>query len=466
LTRYAPSAAVACGTALVASATAALPLSERLVLGIASATVLAWAFALTDESRTGIASVFALWMAGAIDGSRITAASTDKLILLLVAAYVIAFSVERAGLLGVIAARLFSKPMPFSRLCWRLAVFVGATAFVIPSTSARAAILLPIHRAMVASLPDDATRRALAVLVPTIILLSAGGVLTGAAAHVVALKMIVSSGGPQPGYGQWLLLALPVALFTCTAAVWLVLRLVAGRNCGRRPVAAPAFESRTLNGSDRAILVILSATVLLWLTGSWHGAGLASVGAVGAVLILLLVHTRHPVSASGLAKAIDWKVIAMLISTVLLADALLTSGAVARLADGIMRAIPGSIFMHQALLLGVVAAVAMLSHLALPSRSARAAVLLPALALPLAGAGQDMATLSLVIVLGTGFCQLVSYGAKPLMIFAGQTEPAEFRKDLARLGLPLFALFWLILVACALTLWPLLDFPALRRGTP
>lgn len=464
LIRFSRVSLVSALTTLVLLVASELPWPERLVLAISVATVASWALAVADEWLIGAISVGALWIAGAIDGPQIAAAATSDLILLLLAAYVIAFTVKRSGLLVALTVRLFTRPMSFSRLCWRLAVVIIMSAFVIPATSARAAMMLPLHRAISMALPDDVTRRALALLIPTVILLSAGGVLTGAAAHVVALDIISAAGGSAPGYGEWLAIALPVALLTCMAAVWLILNILVGRAGSRRIIMPVDLRPHAVGRSNLAIIAILSATLLLWVASGWHGVPLAAIGAAAAVVILSLDHARQPVSALDVARSVDWKILALLISTILLADALLASGVVARLAETIRRALIEGTGAQHALIVAAVALISMLAHLLIPSRSARAAVLLPTLAVPLAGAGHDLATLSLVIVLGTGFCQLVPYGAKPLLIFSTQAEPGAFREDLHRVGRPLMVIAWAILVGLALTLWPLVGISDAPQG--
>ena len=439
-------------------------LETTVTVLIATAAVLFWVFALIDEWLTGAAAVLALWASGSIGSTSIAAAASHDLVLLLSMAYVISFAIRQVGLLDAIASLVLRRPSSFAGLACRFAALVAATAFVVPATSARAAMLLPIHQMLAASLPDARMRRALAVLTPSIVLLSAGGVMTGAAAHVAALEMISVSGGPGIGYWHWMMLAFPVALLTCAAAVWLILVLFLDRNGRRRRIATSVLGPRTLTRTDRAILATIAATVLLWVTSAWHGVGLAAIGLAAAVVVLALVRLKHPVSAAQIIQAVDWKALVFLISTVLIAEALLTCGAVATLATALLRAVPVSILGSSAATIGAVGAIAMLAHILLPSRSARAAILIPAMALPLSKAGHDVTTLALVIVLATGFCQLVPYGAKPLLIYAGGSAPAEFQRDLMRLGLPLLLISWIVLVAFALFIWPVLKIFSVSTG--
>ncbi len=105
-------------------------------------------------------------------------------------------------------------------------------------------------------------------------------------------------------------------------------------------------------------------------------------------------------------------------------------------------------------MVALLAAASVAAHLAITSRSARAAVLIPALALPMAGWGHDPALMILVAVMGTGFCQSMMASAKPVAIF-GHAEGAGFaQRDLMRLALPLAPAVTALLVGFALLVWP------------
>lgn len=453
--------AIAALSAIVALLSEPLPAATRVVLVIAVVTILSWALAVTEEWRVGAIAIAALWISGAITGADIMEAATNDLILLLVAAFVIAHVVERSGLLSVIAARLLSSPMSFSALCWRLSAIVGLTAFLIPSTSARAAMFLPLHRAVLTTVEEGARRRALALLTPTVILLSAGGVLTGAAAHILALDLIATSGRSAMSYGRWLLFAAPVAIASTAAAVWLILHLVAEQDAV--DVRATPTARQSMNAHDFAVLTIIAATIGLWMTAAWHGVSLAAIGAAAAAFMLLLDRRRQHVRIDALFYAIDVKILVLLVSTILLAKAMMASGSLEAMFGFFKFTASGSAG-GPLFATAVIAAIAILAHLIIPSRSARAAVLLPSLALPMANAGADIAAIALVVVLGTGFCQLVPYGAKPLMIFSRECEPDAFRSDLRRVGFPLAVATWGILVACAMVLWPLLGISTFSGG--
>ncbi|MCC7250970.1 SLC13 family permease [Hyphomicrobium sp.] len=436
------------------SVTRGLEVQERLVLVIYAGALAAWCLALSEDWITGALAVLMLAALDVIAIREIVAAARHDLVWLLIAAYVIAFAIRRAGLFEVLSAFALRRSMPVSSLAYRTTALVMATAFVFPATSVRAAILVPIHRMLAKAVDDELTDRAFALLVPSVVLLSAGGVLTGAAAHVVALEIIEKSGGGRIGYLGWMLPALPVALATSFAAAWLVMRLFLDHDRRRRLICASSGTHGRLGAVRVGMLSVVAATVALWMASGWLGIGLAGVGLLSAFCLVLLTSRLQPLAIGDMGRAIDWKLLVLLVSTVLLADAMVASGAAGTIGAGLMAALPHAVLASEAATVALIACLSMLAHVVIPSRSARASVLITAIAVPLSQTGFDIVPLALVIALGTGFCQLTPYGAKSLLIFASGTDSGSFRSDLVRLGAPLFLISWIILVGFALVLWP------------
>ncbi|WP_246713673.1 hypothetical protein [Rhizobium leguminosarum] len=73
------------------------------------------------------------------------------------------------------------------------------------------------------------------------------------------------------------------------------------------------------------------------------------------------------------------------------------------------------------------AVVATLSHLVITSRTARATILIPALALPVAALGVDPLNLVMVVTLASGFCQTLMVSAKPVALFGAMDPPPSGR---------------------------------------
>ncbi len=118
--------------------------------------------------------------------------------------------------------------------------------------------------------------------------------------------------------------------------------------------------------------------------------------------------------------------------------------------------VPESLATNTAFAVVFVTLIAVSAHLVITSRSARAAVLIPAVALPVAAFGHDPALIVMVATLGTGFCQTMMASAKPVAIFGTVERETYQPADLLRLAVPLMPVFAGILATSALLVWPLL----------
>ncbi|MDP3613889.1 MAG: SLC13 family permease, partial [Rubrivivax sp.] len=164
-------------------------------------------------------------------------------------------------------------------------------------------------------------------------------------------------------------------------------------------------------------------------------------------------------------KKVEWNLVLFLAATLVLGETLLRSGAAAALADALLDAVPLQRFGTGGVLMLAIL-ISLLSHVLITSRTARALVLLPTVALPLAAGGLNPALLVFVCVLGSGFCQTLAVSAKPVALFARTEWPPELSQAqtpidgaLLRLALVLLPVMALLLWLFAAFVWPLQGLP-------
>jgi di/tricarboxylate transporter len=423
----------------------------RAALIVTVLAMVGWIGTRLPESLVALAAGLALVLTGTVDEAQLFATLGSELVWLLVAAFLIAAVVREAGLAERLVAPLTAHRPRVAGFLLVLSFAIALTALVIPSTSGRAALLLPVFVAILPLLPDARLSRAVALVFPTTILLSAGGSLIGAGAHLVAVEAIAATGGPRIGYLDWLILAGPLALLATLAGALLILVLFVPRGLwSARLAVAPAQGPRT--AQQTRVLVVLLALVGLWLTEPLHGLGMALVAVVGALVLLTRPFTGK--KTKDLFRAVDMELILYMAATMLIAQAMTRSGADRWLADQALAALPPGMAASAPGIAIALSVIAVVAHLAVASRSARAAILIPAVALPMANLGHDATLLILIAVMGTGFCQTLMSSAKPLGVYglhpAGGFAPA----DLLRLALPLATVKTALLVVFALAVWP------------
>ena len=432
-----------------------LTMPMRLSIAVFVTTLVCWVILDLPETPVALSGAIALAVTGTVSNEAVYAASGKDIIWLMLAAFILAAVLQASGLIEKLLMRNLAKLRSVSALFYLLTLVIFATAFIIPSTSARAAILLPVYAGLAAAGGNAALNRALALLFPTIILLSAGASLTGAGAHLVAADFIARTGGRELDFLSWIAFAAPFSLLISLIACELILRLflTAQQRKEALPLMADNYENSRLSREQKILLLITGATVLLFATTSLHGIDMPMIALIAALLVTS--EKLSPVPFKKALKLVEWNLLLFLAGTLVIGEALLSTGTAEYIAQRMLSAFGTGLAGYPALIVGFAAVVATFSHIIINSRTARATVLIPALALPLAGLGIGATPLILVVVLASGFCQTLLVSAKPVTLF-GTAEPQPFsQKDLLKLAIWLIVPFITLLMIFALVIWPL-----------
>ena len=440
-----------------------LSLDGRITLAVFIGAVLAWTVTRVDDTFVALAAATLLVVTGAVDPAALFASLGGEVIWLLVTAFILAAGLTATGLPDLFAARVLSAARSVRHLAHLCTMVLTLSALAIPATSGRAALALPVFLSLATAFADrPALVRALALLFPTVILLTAAATLTGAGAHLITNQVLAAAGEQTVGFGHWLLLGVPFALVAGHLATEVVLFLMTKKEDRRTPVSLPPVERGPLTGPQKRALAVLVTVVVLWAAEPLHGVPAALIALIGA---LLVTAPRIGTTKIGAAiNAIPWSLLVFMAATTLLGAALYGTGAAGWLAAMMPR--DG---LSPVLLLGVVIVVSTAAHLVVQSRSARSSVLIPVLVPVALAAGLNPTAVAFASTVAAGFCHTLPSSAKPVAIFAGvEDAPTYDRSDLARLALVLGPLSALLVLLFALFVWPLFGLslsPSLQGGT-
>lgn len=463
-------AAVALGAGVTALAVAGPDAGAAAVptLTVFAAAVWFWIFTDVDDTFVALGAAVVLTVLGVSAPDALFGSLGDDTMWLLIAAFIIAFAVSASGLATRAAAFVVTGARGPRSLVHLLTAALVATAFAVPATSGRAALALPVFLALARVLADrPALVRMLALLFPTVVLLSAVASLIGAGAHLITVQLLAAAGHGELDFAGWLIVGLPLALVSSHLAAELVLMLFtssAERRRGLR-IGAAEFEAAgvgrvtgplTVHQSRTALL--LAAMIGLWSTEALHGAPPALVALIGA---LVVTSPRYGGVALGDAvKKIPWSLLLFMAATVTLGHALATSGAADLLARVALAPVPDSGAAAGPVFVVAVVVVSALSHLVVQSRSARSAVLVPIVISLAPSVGVSPVAAALLSTAAAGLCHTLPSSAKPVTIFAGVTDAPTFgRGDLVRLSAWLTPLMCLVFLAFAWWVWPALGLP-------
>ncbi|WID94918.1 SLC13 family permease [Bosea vestrisii] len=152
-----------------------LDVRARLALTVFALAIVGWCLTSIDDTLIALAAAAALVLCGLTHARNLHAALGNELTWLLIGAFIIAAVLRASGLTERLASVVLSRARTVRTLFLATTGVIVATALFVPSTSGRAALLLPVYLALAAAIDDNRVRRALALLFPTVILLSAGG---------------------------------------------------------------------------------------------------------------------------------------------------------------------------------------------------------------------------------------------------------------------------------------------------
>ncbi|WP_433870777.1 SLC13 family permease [Saccharopolyspora sp. CA-218241] len=431
-----------------------------LTLLLFAAAVAGWLHPRLDDTHVALAAAATAVLLGALDPDALFATLGAEPIWLLIAAFVLAAGVNTTGLPARLAIGLAARARGPRGLAHLITLGVVLTALLIPSTSGRAALLVPLHRALGTAFEGRPLLvRALALLLPTTVLLSAVATLVGAGAHLITSEILAATTGAGIGFAEWLLWGLPFAVVSSHLAAELVLLLTTDHAERRAPVRVDAAALRAELGvpeqrtrAELRALLLLGGVVLLWSTEPLHGLPPALVALAGALLI-----TSPRIGVVKLGKAvgeIPWSLLLFMAATAALGAALAASGAATWLADLVLDEAEGT-----ALLIAVVV-VSTAAHLVVQSRSARSSVLVPLVVAAALESGLNPVALAFASTAAAGFCHTLPSSAKPVAMFSRLDPPLACPpRDLLRLSALLAPLTGALVVVFALVVWPHLGLP-------
>ncbi len=252
-------------------------------------TIACWAFGWLGEPTTTLVFFLLVVLFHVAKPEVVFSGFASSAWWLVLGGSITAIAVQTTGLGRRLAALLLGRATgSYPRAVTTVALAAVALAFLMPSTSGRILLLMPIVLAFTERLglaPDRPGYVGLVLTVatasympPTTILPAnvPNGILLGAAEQLYGIKLT---------YGPYLLLHFPIlgALKTI-ALIWLVCRLFPEREALR---PAPPEELRPMSPQERRLAWLLAFSLLMFATDFIHGISPAWVSLGTGVLCLL-----------------------------------------------------------------------------------------------------------------------------------------------------------------------------------
>ncbi len=430
-----------------------LSIAGRWSLLIFCSTVILWTLTKLNVSYVALVATLALVLTRAVPQALFFESLGHEIIWLMIGAFILGAAIQKTGLSARLNQLIMGRVKTVSGLFWAMTAFIIPLSFLIPSTSGRAAVTLPIFRSVTTEIRDPKISRGLAILIPTIILVSTIVSLVGAGSHLIANELLTQMTGQHISFGQWALYGLPFGIIASFGACGAILYAFLDRRQRQKPIqiSAESAVKSNLSRLECMTLLIAIGMLALWLTEGLHGLKIATVSIFGAALLAL--PNIGVMSWKDALKSVSWNLIIFVSSALVIGHSLVQSGASKWVIDHTFNMSGIANQESQIMILLILTAIALTSHLYMTSHTARAVALVPAFLSLAATLNLNPVAVMFIGTLGMDYCLTMPVSSKALLIFQDCEEKTFKSRDLLRLSLIMIPLHLGLVIVFYLTYW-------------
>ena len=351
---------------------------------------------------------------------------------LMVGAFVLGGAITATGLAGRLTGVVTRRARTVGGVLWWVTLLLLPLSLLIPSTSGRAAVMLPVHRSLSRAAGDRSVTRALSLLIPVVILVTTVSTLVGAGSHLIANDLLEQVSGERISFAEWALYGIPFGLAAGLLACLAVSRMFLRPETRALPLTVPSTTRRAWSRPERRTAAVTLAMVALWISESVHGIEIATVAVAGAVA--LTAPGVGVLSWKDGIKAVEWNLVVFVGAALVLGEALIDTGAAGWIVERLFAASGIAEAGSELLVLVVLTLLTLTSHVYMTSHAARAAALVPALLY--LGTSLDLDPVALVFIgtVGMDYCLTFPVSSKALLLYAELDDDTFEPPDLLRLS--------------------------------
>jgi solute carrier family 13 (sodium-dependent dicarboxylate transporter), member 2/3/5 len=390
------------------------PAAQKAIAIFAGALVL-WITTPIPIYLTSLLAILLLPLVGAVEDQEVAFGTLGfDVIWLMVSAFVLTSAMMKSNLGRRFSLWMVTKfgKTPKSTL-FVLIVINFVLAFFVPSTTARATLMLPICMILLEiykAIPGKSPLGKLMMLQGLQAdALATSGVMTATSGNIIAVGFINEQANGDLGYMDWLFASMPAAMITMAITFMIGLKLFSIKDEGN-------FENvmNTLKGelkklgsfsiAEKKASVIFLLTVLLWATGDYHEDwfGFEISTEQTAVIAALLCLMPRVGMLEWKDANIKWELMIFAAGAYAAGNALDESGGavwlISKVVDGL-----GIDQMSHAMVAVVVIFLSMYSHLIFTSKTVRVTILIPAFIALAKTLGMDPVPLALAAAMTMTF---------------------------------------------------------------
>jgi anion transporter len=331
-----------------------------------------------------------------------------------------------------------------------------ALAFLVPSSTARTAILLPVCIGLITTFNVGPRSNLAKGLLLTLTFTNAtigAGILTATLPNPVTAEFITRAGGPVISYTKWLLWGFPPSLIMTILTWWLCRVMfkpeVEAIPGGSTYVRSALDQLGPMSGNEKRALFVFLVVTAMWVSGDWTRIDV-TVSALAGCCLLFLPKLGF-LTWDDAVKGVSWQVVFVAGGGISLGEMMMKTGAGKWLAVSILTKM-GAAGMTTVAVLLVIMFVVQYMHFFFVGTTAMATAVLPVVI----GMAQHLNVNPALFALPAGmivggYPLLMFYNTLPniLVYSTGELEV----KDFPKVGFIICAIAVIVYGACALTYW-------------
>lgn len=360
-------------------------------LAIFTGALVLWVTTPIPIYLTSLIAILLLPLVGAVEDQSVAFGTLGfDVIWLMVSAFILTSAMIKSNLGRRFSLWMVTKFGKTPRMTMLVLVIINfILAFFVPSTTARATLMVPICLILLEvykAIPGKSNLGKLMMLQGVQAdALATSGVMTATAGNIIAVGFINEQAGGHIGYMDWLLASMPTAIITMGLTFMVGFKLFSIKD------EASVFENAmgtlkdelkklgSFSLAEKKATVIFLLTVLLWATGDyqkdWFGFEI-STEQTAVIAALLCLLPRAGILTWKDAN-IKWELMIFAAGAYAVGNALDKSGG----AEWIIGKVVGGLgleHMNHALVAVLVIFLSMYSHLIFTSKTVRVTILIPA----------------------------------------------------------------------------------------
>lgn len=403
-----------------------LPKLDARIFGVILFAVVMWIFAPIPQYASTLLSIPLLYMVG-VPAKEALIGFNDSTWIFMLSVFIFGAAIQASGIGRRIALAFLSHvSASYSSFVLGFLLVGLVLTFIIPSSVAKSAVMLPIAVSIAREMGEDKNSPGMAGLTLSVMFggwTTAGLVPTGAVANLIILGVILQS-LPQYGYyttyAGWMgLIGLLTVLIT--VVTWIIIVTIFKPKNGKVSKEVILNERKTLppklSGKEKRVLVLAVLAVLSWSLSSWTGIPVWVTGVFFAALMASPGIGSLEVSDF---KKLDWSTVIWMggiLTIAYLMSKYAIAGWIAGIIIQLLHPFSGNIYV-----LGLVISIAfLLLSILVVNPYVLASVLLPPLASSSAALGVDpIVFVALFLMLFRFF--IFPYQCQPAVAVYGMTE--------------------------------------------